>query len=251
MGLLELLLIVGVGLVFCAAVAGLFGYVGWTLMKANQVVAAGATAVRTGQVPDALPWTPTSLTSLSADWVGASTYTRGFGGPTDKASGLVQLVDRPGTAVAFQMSSRGYGADGRLEAIGPARLTVDVAQGVAAVARDGAPLGSVALATGELRAPTGQPIGRLVREVAALAALGLDDGRSGPRAALVLGTAPVALLDARTESHEARPATLRPLVLRYEPRSPDAEPWTLVACLLELGWFGVARTHASLSRRGR
>lgn len=249
-GGLEVLLVMFAALAFCALVAAFLGYVGWTLLKANRAVSDGAAAVQTGQIPDLIPWSPALLQALSADWVGASTYVRGFVN-NDQASGRLQAVDREGTVLAFRLDARDRWRSGRLEAVGgPGRFVIDVAQGFARITRDGAPLGSVHLDSGAVSNAAGHPLGRLLFEPGQLATAGIDDGRSGPRAGLIFGATPIALLDARSESHEVRPAVLRPLVLRFQPAAPDAEAWTLVSCLLEIGWFGVARTHATMRRPG-
>lgn len=244
MGAVELLLIVGLGFAFCLAVAAFFGFVVWTLVKANRAVSAGAEAIETGRVPDLLPWT--SPASISADWVGASTYTRGFGAKRDQASGFAQSLSSPGTVFAFQTDAQNVWRDGRLTAAGPFRLVLDVRQGLATVTRDGARLGTLSLDSGEITGSGGGPIGRLLRDAAQA---GFDAG-PGPRSALVLGNTAVAVLEARTESHEKRPAALRPLLLGYDPSPPDAEVWTVVACLVVMGWWGVAAEHAAMRTPG-
>lgn len=249
MGGLEVVLIFAAAFVFCALVVTFLVWVGWTLLAANREVSHGAALVQSGQVPDLLPSSPSLVPLLSADWVGASTYSRGFVND-DQASGRLQAFDRPGTVLAFSAVARDRFRSGRIDAVGPGRFVLDVSQGFARVTRDGVALGAVHLESGAVTDAAGQRLGRLVRDARALAAEGLDDGRSGPRVALVLGGAPTALLDASSASHQTRPVVLRPLVVRFQPGAPDAEAWTLVACLLEVAWFGLTRTHASIRRPG-
>jgi hypothetical protein len=245
MGAAWLLLIIGLGLIFCLAVAAFFGFVVWTLVKAGRAVSAGAEAIETGRVPDLLPWS--SPASISADWVGASTYTRGFGVKRDQASGSAQSLSQPGTVFAFQTDAQNVWRDGRLEAVGPFRLVLDVRQGLATVTRDGVRLGTLSLDSGDITGSGGNVIGRLVPDAAQA---GLDAG-SGARSALLLGNTAVAVLEARTESHEKRPAELRPLLLGYDPSPPDTEVWTVVACLVVMGWWGLAAEHAAMRTPGR
>jgi len=240
-----LLLIVGLGLVFCLAVIAFFGFVVWTLVKASRAVSAGAEAIETGRVPDLLTWS--SPASISADWVGASTYTRGFGVKRDQASGFAQSLSHPGTVFAFQTDAQNVWRDGRLEAAGPFRLVLDVRQGLATVTRDGMRLGTLSLDSGDITGSGGNVIGRLVRDATQA---GLDTA-SGPRSVLMLGNTAVAVLEVRTESHERRPAELRPLLLGYDPSPPDAEAWTVVACLVAMGWWGLAAEHAATRTPGR
>jgi hypothetical protein len=88
-------------------------------------------------------------------------------------------------------------------------------QGLATVTRDGAEVGTLSLDSGDVIGSGGDVIGRLVRDAAQT---GLDAG-PGTGSALVLGNTMVAVLEARTESHEKRPTRLRPLLSRVRSSS--------------------------------
>lgn len=142
MGGLEVVLVFVAAFVFCLLVVAFLVWVGWTLVAANRAVSDGAALVQSGQVADLLPWSPSLLPLLSADWVGASTYSRGFVN-NDQASGRLQATDRPGTVLAFALAARDRFRSGRLDAVGPGRFVIDLGQGLARVSRDGVPLGAV------------------------------------------------------------------------------------------------------------
>lgn len=226
------------GLVACVGVPALFLVIFLKLRSARDEQAQTAAAVQSGAVTDLLPWGPGSLSELTREWVGASTYTSGVLGRNDRAGGRVPSGrSKSGWLLAFTMDAHHHGADGVVQAATSAhRLELRIAGGACQVLINGAVFGHLQLGEAGLFAPDGGPVG-FYRRQPPVAQLGIR-GRD------------VATLDTRTQSNAERAAQPTFLVTHLlAERTPDDEAWALVAAVLELAWFGPRATHDQLRRR--
>lgn len=179
-------------------------------------------AVKSGKLPDLLPWGSDSLTALTREWVGSSTYTESMFGRNDQGAGRVPSARADsGWLLAFTMESKNSGADGRLIAMTSAhKLDLRVAAGVCHASVNGKALGSFKLGEPTLSGPDGKPLGSF---------------RVGGQ--LALNGRDAATLDTRTTCAPERPASLTPLVTQLAAdRTPEDEAWTLVLAVLQMGW---------------
>ena len=225
------------GLVACVGVPLLFVFVFIKLRNAQQEVDRTAAAVRSGAVADLLPWGPASLSELTRQWVGASTYTSGVLGRGDRASGRVPSGRKPaGWLLAFTMDARHDGTEGLVQATTSAhRLELRISTGVCQAVLNGVALGTFRLGQAELFAADATPLGTYRREP--------------PVARLGVRGREVATLDTRTTSDANRAASPTSLVTHLLPtRSAEEEAWALIAAVLELAWFGPRLAHQQLRR---
>lgn len=227
-------------LVGCVGVPALFIFVFVKLRGAQQDLDSTAAAVRAGTVTELLPWTSASLSELTREWVGESTFTSGVPGRGDRAGGRVPSGRSPsGWLLAFTMEAKNDGAEGLVLAVTTAhRLELRVTGGVCFATVNGAPLGSSRLGEPGLFSPDGSPLGNYRREppVAQLALRGRD----------------VAKLDTRTTSDAKRTAAPGFVVTHLlADRTAEDEAWVLVAAVLELAWFGPRLEHRQLQGRAR
>jgi len=186
-----------------------------------------AAALKSGKITDLLPWGSASLSELTREWVGSSTFTVSAFGRRDQAAGRVPSGRaESGWLLAFSMDSRNNGADGRVLAMtSSARLELRIARGVCQATLNGAALGSFSLRELGLLAPDGTPLGSFRRE--------LTVGQ------LTLRGRDVATVDTTTTSDSARAGSPTFLVTHLlAERTPEDEAWALVAAVLQLAWFG-------------
>ena len=118
-------------------------------------------ALKSGKVPDLLPWDSTSLNDLTREWVGSSTYTTNMFGRSDQGGGQVPSSRSPsGWLLAFGVETKNDGADGRMIAMTSAhRLEVAITKGACLVTLDGTVLGTLRKGEGSLLAPDGSTLG--------------------------------------------------------------------------------------------
>lgn len=178
--------------------------------------------VKSGKLTYLLPWSSDSLTALTREWVGSSTYTESLFGRNDQGAGRVPSTHADsGWLLAFTMESKNDGNDGRLLAVTSAhRLDLRVAAGVCHAQVNDKPLGTFKLGEPALFAPDGSQLGSF-RVGGQLALHGRD----------------AATFDTRTTCAAERPAVPTPLITQLVPeRTPEDEAWTLVLAVLQLGW---------------
>lgn len=222
-------------LVGCVGVPILFIVVFLKLRGAQQQVEQTAQVVRSGTVADLLPWGPASVSELTRQWVGSSTYTSGILGRGDRASGRVPSGRSPtGWLLAFTMDAKHDGADGLvLAATSAHRLELRISTGVCQALLNGAVLGTFRLGQEALFAPDATPLGSYRREP--------------PVAQLTLRGHEVAKLDTRTTCGTRRAEAPSFIVTHLlGERSAEDEAWVLVAAVLELAWFGPRLEHRQL-----
>ncbi len=179
-------------------------------------------AVKSGKVPELLPWGSASLMELTREWVGSSTYTESLFGRNDQGAGRVPSARTDsGWLLAFTLESKNGGADGRLLAMTSAhRLDLRLAAGVCHAMVNGAALGTFKLGEPGLFAPDGAQLGSY---------------RLGGQ--LTLRGREVATLDPRTTCTSARPPSPTPLFTHLAAeRTAEDEAWTLVVAVLQLAW---------------
>lgn len=178
--------------------------------------------VKAGKLTDLLPWGSDSLTELTREWVGSSTYTESLFGRNDQGAGRVPSVRADsGWLLAFTMDSKNDGADGRLIAMTSAhKLDLRVAAGVCHASVNGKPLGTLKLGEPTLFAPDGAQLGSF---------------RVGGQ--LALRGREAATLDTRTVCAPERPVSPTPLITNLAPeRTPEDEAWALVLAVLQMSW---------------
>ena len=188
----------------------------------NEEMYQTAAAVKSGTITELLPWGSASLSELTREWVGSSTYTVSTFGRRDQAAGRVPSRTSPtGWLLAFTMESSSNGAEGKLLAMTSAhKLELRVTGGVCQASINGAALGSFR---------PGEP-----------ALLGPDGAQLGTFAAgkLTLRGREVATVDPRTTSAAARAESLSLVTHLLAERTPEDEAWSLLVAVLQLGWFG-------------
>jgi len=229
-------LTIGLLLLTCVGVPSLWVYVFASMRAGQKQLEETSQAVQAGKVEDLLPWARATLSEVSRQWVGNTTFTRGAAGRSDEAAGRVPSVRSPsGWLLAFAMSSAGRGAEGKVLAVtANKKLRLDVANGVAQVTVDGKKLGTVRLDSGVLADADGVQVGSYQRGA---------DGH------LKLGDWELAIIDLHTAPDEARPVKPGPLYkFLGSPRSEVQENWALAAGLLELGWYGPQGTNDSIAQ---
>jgi hypothetical protein len=118
------------------------------------------------------------------------------------------------------------------------RYELRIQQGVVQVWVAGTPLGSLHLATGEIRGPDAKALGGYAR--------GLDNAAWGQ---LFLRGAPVALVSKTSWGSTKRSAQPTPMFGQLAVHNQEAESWAVAMALLETGFFGVHRSNDAMSRR--
>jgi hypothetical protein len=182
-----------------------------------------AAALRSGKLADLLPWDSASLSELTREWVGSSTYTVSMFGRHDQGAGRVPSTRAStGWLLAFSMEGKNTGTDGQVLAMTSAhRLDLRITGKVCHASLDGAALGTLKLTEGGIFAPDGTALGSV---------------RGGQ---LVLRDRNVAAIEPRTTSASERVPSPTPLVTGLlAQRTPEDEAWTLVVAVLQLAWAG-------------
>jgi hypothetical protein len=183
-----------------------------------------AAAVKTGKVSELLPWGPSSLSELTREWVGHTTYTASMFGRNDQAAGRVPSTrSAEGWLLAFCTDSHHDGADGKVLATSSMhRVELRVTAGVCHATLNGAAVGSFKLGEPALLGPDGASVGSWRRATGQLTLRGREVATLDPRTA-----APVS---ARSES----PGAL--VTQSITERTAEDEAWTLVVAVFHLAW---------------
>lgn len=182
-------------------------------------------ALKSGKVPELLPWDSASLGDLTREWVGSSTYTTNMFGRSDQGAGQVPSSRSPaGWLLAFGIETKNDGADGRMIAMTSAhRLEVAITKGVSQATLNGTVLGTFRKGEAALLAPDGSTLGAF-----------------RPGGQLIVRGREVATIDSPRTGASARPETPHPLVTNLlAERTAEDEAWTLV-----LAVFQVAKASA-------
>lgn len=177
-------------------------------------------ALKSETVSELLPWESTSLSELTREWVGSSTYTKSAFGRSDQAAGHVPSSRAPsGWLLAFGIETNNDGADGQVLAMTSAhRLELAITRGVCRATLNGTTLGTFKLGEGPVLAPDGAQLGTF---------------RAGDQ--LVVRGRPVATIATPRGGASTRATALTPLVTHLAPeRTPEEEAWTLVFVVLQL-----------------
>ena len=183
-----------------------------------------AAAVRSGKVEDLLPWGPSSLSELTSECLGWSTYTVSMFGRNDQAAGLVpSSKTEKGWLLAFCTDSKKEGTEGKVLAVTSAHRFELSKEGASfSVVVNGAALGTITLGdAGEatLIGPDGAQVGTNRRQL-------VSHGKE-------LGTL------ARTTSVTEGVPMKTPLIASLPTeRTSQEELWILALGVVQFAWVG-------------
>lgn len=188
-----------------------------------------AAAVRAGKVEDLLQWDSSSLSDLTSECLGWSTYTASMFGRNDQVAGLVpSSKTEKGWLLGFCADAKREGSDGKVVAVTSAhKLELSMAGGTFSAMVNGAPLGSIKLGdAGEatLVAPDGAQVGSYRRQV------------SGGQ--LVLNGKEMGTLARTTAITEGTPMKTPLIASLPTGRSTQEEAWILALAVVQFAWVG-------------
>lgn len=213
-----------IGVLVALAVLGVFAFVGVAVSKAKGETEAIERMVAMGDASSLAPWDPTLLGWMSKDVIGSSFYYRPMGGArTSKVAMIVPAWQGPANIVAIRREAVSRGGHDKIDLLaGGLRLALGRYGHVWRIYADGYPFGSIDPHGGGLFDPNNAPAGH--------------HRRVGGAVYLQVRGAEVAQIDTDATLHDARPASLRPLVrLASATPSREAAVWLLALCAVELG----------------
>lgn len=209
------------------------------ITASRRAVDAIAAEVRSGAIPGLVAWHPSLLPHMSSDWIGSSHYVRGGFGNRDSAAGKVFAPGLGVCALGFVCETQDHGARGRLEiTTGADRLFGHIEAGMAWFTSSAGPLGGLVMQSGALIDPSGQAIGQYPRGDPSAYVPVFVRGRN------------IGGIHGAGTSHERLPAHPRRLLRDVDVRSAEEEAWLVVLVAMELGCFGVLRTHGRMRSGG-